>query len=770
MAGATRGLASPIRHFGLLWGVRMRRRVSAACCRRAGLCTAAADTRTGAPSDALRLWHRVWPARHGDPTAARSPAAAPVFDAFRERPTIALAISALRQEGDPDRAWAIFETVQAALYRDTEIVRFYQTMMSTCRRLSPSKAPLVLDAAVAAGVRVCDTLFCTFLGACQSVSPPLADEVLQRYPAHGPRSNNVIFGVAHICRLAGRPGSALFLVGDALDNNVELTRRLSSIFAACCAESGCADTAERLLDHGLRFQHQWCPQTYCNLIRALVAQNRFEYALQTLGRLDDADGMRPTVHMLSLVAIGLARAGRVEQALDLFKAMAGRPDCNVLDAVLITLITTSSRYSCVSALDFLHEYARDNALLDRPRIVSALASAYGRCPSRASALDSLHAIAQDHHYWKDSTAFCSFVSSFGRLSDLEAVRALHRFVLENNNSALGSDFLVRAFATAFGRCADVCSVDAVHEEATRNNYFGNAYVVSAFAFAYGRCSNLSRIETLHQFCRTHPSMNVDAVIAALTVAYAECGSILSAQQLFSGRCLASVPPVPVFNAMISAYALHGMLPRAVDVYDQIKEAGLVPTEAPLHALLAACANAGNLARASVIVAEFADKWNIRPNSTWQASNLSDPDCKPIDLATSESVAQPLSNPDAGRHAWRTSVQLSDRSLHFVCDDTCLRSDLALQECHGDLAERLREDWPHDAADQFGAKQSEVIAVAYAHMTVPVGDVVRLTKNTILAADRHAIVKRASAVLRRDIHLRDLQRYHFFQDGHCSCGE
>ncbi|XP_031503748.1 pentatricopeptide repeat-containing protein At3g12770-like [Nymphaea colorata] len=66
--------------------------------------------------------------------------------------------------------------------------------------------------------------------------------------------------------------------------------------------------------------------------------------------------------------------------------------------------------------------------------------------------------------------------------------------------------------------------------------------------------------------------------------------------------------------------------------------------------------------------------------------------------------------------------------------------------------------------------SERLAIAFGLINTPAGSVIRITKNLRVCGDCHTWTKYISVVIKRDIIVRDANRFHHFADGRCSCGD
>ncbi|KAF6144439.1 hypothetical protein GIB67_024666 [Kingdonia uniflora] len=66
--------------------------------------------------------------------------------------------------------------------------------------------------------------------------------------------------------------------------------------------------------------------------------------------------------------------------------------------------------------------------------------------------------------------------------------------------------------------------------------------------------------------------------------------------------------------------------------------------------------------------------------------------------------------------------------------------------------------------------SEKLALAFALLRTSPGSIIRIKKNIRVCGDCHTAIKFVSKVARREIIVRDTNRFHHFSDGSCSCGD
>lgn len=81
---------------------------------------------------------------------------------------------------------------------------------------------------------------------------------------------------------------------------------------------------------------------------------------------------------------------------------------------------------------------------------------------------------------------------------------------------------------------------------------------------------------------------------------------------------------------------------------------------------------------------------------------------------------------------------------------------------------------HDVEDDEKTRMicshSERLAIAFGLISTPPGTKLLITKNIKVCEDCHVAIKFISKITNREITIRDVNRYHHFKDGVCSCGD
>lgn len=80
------------------------------------------------------------------------------------------------------------------------------------------------------------------------------------------------------------------------------------------------------------------------------------------------------------------------------------------------------------------------------------------------------------------------------------------------------------------------------------------------------------------------------------------------------------------------------------------------------------------------------------------------------------------------------------------------------------------DIGEEEKEQIVLGHSEKLAVAFGLINSSRGETIRITKNLRLCKDCHSVTKFVSKFANREILVRDVNRFHHFRDGVCSCGD
>ncbi|CAI0423027.1 unnamed protein product [Linum tenue] len=94
-----------------------------------------------------------------------------------------------------------------------------------------------------------------------------------------------------------------------------------------------------------------------------------------------------------------------------------------------------------------------------------------------------------------------------------------------------------------------------------------------------------------------------------------------------------------------------------------------------------------------------------------------------------------------------------------------------QESYSPDRNAVLRDIEDDQKERHLWVHSERLALAFGLIKTPSGSSpIRIIKNLRICADCHAVMKLISKIVKRDIIVRDMNRFHHFENGLCSCGD
>ncbi|CAA7062667.1 unnamed protein product [Microthlaspi erraticum] len=157
-----------------------------------------------------------------------------------------------------------------------------------------------------------------------------------------------------------------------------------------------------------------------------------------------------------------------------------------------------------------------------------------------------------------------------------------------------------------------CSEEAIlflgkmQESGLRPNVFSITAALSA-------CANLASLHfgrSIHGYIiRNQQRSSSVSVETSLVDMYAKCGDINRAEKVFGSRLYSELP---LYNAMISAYAIYGKVKEAVALYRSLEDIGIEPDNITFTSLLSACNHAGDVNQAIEVFAGMVSKRGMKP--------------------------------------------------------------------------------------------------------------------------------------------------------------
>ena len=100
-----------------------------------------------------------------------------------------------------------------------------------------------------------------------------------------------------------------------------------------------------------------------------------------------------------------------------------------------------------------------------------------------------------------------------------------------------------------------------------------------------------------------------------------------------------------------------------------------------------------------------------------------------------------------------NLRIEVEGIGYVPDTSCVLRDV-------NEPMKVKLLWGH----------SERLAIAFGLLSTPCGSLIRITKNLRVCVDCHTVTKYISKIVKREIIVRDANRFHRFVNGQCSCND
>ncbi|XP_051122876.1 pentatricopeptide repeat-containing protein ELI1, chloroplastic isoform X2 [Andrographis paniculata] len=125
------------------------------------------------------------------------------------------------------------------------------------------------------------------------------------------------------------------------------------------------------------------------------------------------------------------------------------------------------------------------------------------------------------------------------------------------------------------------------------------------------CGQLGALESgqwIHSYLG-YNSSSTARVGTALIDMYSKCGSLDDARKVFDAI---KSKDVVAYNAMIGGYAVHGFSRDALNLFEEMIEVGLDPTDITFISILSACAHAGLVSEGRELFNAMKDVYGVEP--------------------------------------------------------------------------------------------------------------------------------------------------------------
>lgn len=371
-----------------------------------------------------------------------------------------------------------------------------------------------------------------------------------------------------------------------------------------------------------------------------------------------------------------------------------------------------------------------------------------------------------------SSTFASLISAAASVGMLTKGQQLHAMSLK---AGFGSDrFISNSLVSMYSRCGYLEDACRSFNELKDRNVISWTSMISGLA-KHGYAERA--LSLFHDMILTGVKPNDVTYIAVLS-ACSHVGLVREGKEYFRSmqRDHGLIPRMEHYACMVDLLARSGLVKEALEF---INEMPLKADALVWKTLLGACRSHDNIEVGEIAAKNVIELEPRDPAPYVLLSNLY------ADAGLWDEVARirsAMRDNNLNKETGLSWMEVENTTHEFRAGDT---SHPRAQDIYGKLDTLVRQikgmgyvpdtsivlhDMSDELKEQYLLQHSEKIAVAFGLITTSAPKPIRIFKNLRVCADCHSAIKYMSKATRREIILRDSNRFHRMKDGECSCGE
>lgn len=372
----------------------------------------------------------------------------------------------------------------------------------------------------------------------------------------------------------------------------------------------------------------------------------------------------------------------------------------------------------------------------------------------------------------DKVTIVSVASACGNLGSLGLAKWIYHYTEEN---AIERDMLLdTAFVDMFGRCGDPKMAVQIFEKMEKRDVSSWTAIICAMATE----GNGKQALELFKEMLTQGVEPDDVTFVGLLTACSHSGLVEQGRRLFQSmeEVYGISPKVVHYGCVVDLLGRAGLLEEALDF---IKSMPIEPNDIIWGSLLSSCRTHKNVEIAAYAANRIPELTSDRTGIPVVLSNIYASEGK-----WSEVAKVRLKMKERGMHKvpGSSSTEVNGVVHQFSSGDEShpemSRIAQMLDEINcklwdaghvPDLRNVLLDVDDHEKKFLL-SRHSEKLAIAYTLISTGQKMPVRVVKNLRTCSDCHTYAKLVSKVYDREISIRDNNRFHFFKEGFCSCGD
>ncbi|KAJ4727404.1 Pentatricopeptide repeat [Melia azedarach] len=519
-----------------------------------------------------------------------------------------------------------------------------------------------------------------------------------------------------------------------------------------------------------------------------------------MGRAFDQMSEKDFISWTTIIA-GYAQNNCHEKSLELFrKVQIEGMDADVM--MIGSILMACSGLKCVSQVKEMHGYIIRNGLSDLV-IQNAIVDVYGECGNIGYARRMFESIES-----KDVVSWTSMISSY--VHNGLANEALELFYFMNETNVESDSITLVSVLSAAASLSVLKKGKEIHGFIIRKGFKLEGSSASSLVDMYARCGALGTAYKVFNSVRIKDlvlwtsminanglhgrgkaaidlfykmedeSLNPDHItFLALLYACSHSGLISEGKRFLQIMiCEYQLEPWPEHYACL--VDLLGRGSCLEEAYQFVESMQIEPTAEVWCALLGACRVHSNKRLGEIAAQKLLELNPGNPGNYVLVSNV---------LAASgrwkevEQVRMRMRGSGLKKTPGCSWIEIGNKLHTFVARDKSHAESDEIYHKLAQITEKLEREGGyvpqtkyvlHNVEEEEKVQMlyghGERLAIAYSLLKSPGGTPIHVTKNLRVCVDCHTFCKLVSRFFRRELVVRDANRFHHFEDGVCSCGD
>ena len=237
-----------------------------------------------------------------------------------------------------------------------------------------------------------------------------------------------------------------------------------------------------------------------------------------------------------------------------------------------------------------------------------------------------------------------------------------------------------------------------------------------------------------------------------------------------------VPKIEHYGCMVDMFCRAGLVKEALEF---VQNMPIEPNPIVLRTLISACRAHGELKLGESITKQLIRNEPMHESNYVLLSNIY---AKMSHWEKKTKIRELMDKRGMKKIPGSTMIELDNKIYEFVAGDKSHGQSKEIYEMVDEMGRELKragyapttsevlQDIDEEDKEDALNRHSEKLAIAFALLNTQPGTPIRIVKNLRVCSDCHSATKFISKIYNREIVVRDRNRFHYFKEGLCSCGD